>query len=56
MENIDEMDHAMIISPQNAGIPVKETLEKTQTFSSMDKTGKEGGAPSATDNASMAEG
>lgn len=50
------MDHAMIISPQNAGIPVKETLEKTQTFSSMDKTGKEGGAPSATDNASMAEG
>ena len=54
--DIDDMDGAMIISPTNANsMPAKE-MEKTQTYSSMDKTGKEGGAPSATDNGSMAQG
>ena len=52
----DQMDGAMTISPTNANsMPAKE-MEKTQTYSSMDKTGKEGGAPSATDNGSMAQG
>lgn len=52
---IDDMDGANYISPTNGHMPSKE-MEKTQTFSSMEKTAQEGGAPSATDNASMVEG